>query len=792
LNVARLTVLTLTLALSLFLTACASGLQKVSACGSAPACPAGTACVSSTCVPIADAGAGGGGGAECQTDADCTTMASRCLMGACVNCLTESDCPVGTCSPGHSCVPLPDGCGTAEPLDLSQGPVHVSGSLLKAADDTRLSCATSTQGNDVVYALKVKAEGRLVVSVQTDGSFRPAVELRAQCTDALNPIQCSHASASQAAIAGLQVDPLAVGTYYLWLDSDDGAAGDFTLDVSLETPQPSDWCSGTTVYDIGDQPVVVTGSTVGLKDDTQGTCGGDGAPDAVFGIRTRTAVQLRFDLSTSTQGFSPLFYVRQVCAIDGPGEQVACLSGANTSFTLPTFGPGDLYLIVDGSSENALNSAGDFTMTITPSPAAAPPTNDKCGFAQQLALPPTGTGSVSVQSDTTSATDDSAGCGGAGAPDLVYSFHLDQPRLVQTTVTPLLGANYRPMVYLRPANACMSEQATDQIACTYAPDFGQSVTSLVPSLPAGDWFLWVDGVYSWGPFNLQVNTAEPPPPPANDSCAAPTALNVSSGAGTLTGTTLGGTEDLTAGRCSAPPGGSSPDVVFGISLQAGSFVGLDLKTAPGSTLLPVVELRGGGQGLQCTASMQANELDGCNWGDEAAPGRAVYTEPNLVGGAYWIWVEGDDGSQGDFSLRVVTENTPPAPANDNCQSVTVPLAPGMVASADTRNAMADAMDALLTGDPTQFGRDVVYTVVVSNNSTLTLTVTPDLTDGTLLRPIVALRTVCNDPSTTVASAAASDYGAIWSHTFTQLAPGTYYLWVGGVRQSSGAFTLQLQ
>jgi hypothetical protein len=701
------------------------------------------------------------------------------------------DCPVGTCSPNHACVPLPDGCLTVETLDLSKGPVHLTGSLSKAADDTRLSCATSTQGNDLVYTFTTASSGRLVATATTDGSFRPALELRSSCTGAQNPLGCNKAGASNNNSVTLQIDPLPNGTYWLWLDSDDGSAGDFTLDVTLENPQLADSCSAPDLIELKDSPVVLTGSTVGLKDDGAGTCGGQGGPDAVFAMHTGGPKSIRVELTTTTPGYAPVFYLRQRCDSADPADQVACVaSGPNQAFTVPLFGPGVLYLFIDGQAGNQFVTAGDFTLTVTPMDAAQPPQNDTCGFAQTLALPAIGSGSVSVQSDTTAALDNSDGCGGAGSPDLVYRFHLDQPRLVQTTVTPLSGANYLPLVYLRPGNACSSEAANDQVACTYAFNWGQPVTSVVPSLPAGDWFLWVDGfLYTSGPFNLQVDTADPPPPPPNDTCSMPGMLNVTSGYGTVTGTTLGATQDVVDSRCTAPPGVSSPDVVYGISLAQPSFIGLDLKASQSSALQPVVELRGGPNVLTCTDSLLGSSLLGCNWGDYAVPNRTVFTAPSVDPGEYYVWVEGDYGSQGDFSLRVVTEAPPPPAPNDTCQSLSAPLSLGMTVSGDTRNAQADAMDPLLGGD---FGRDVVYTVVVGSNSTLTVTVTPDPTEGTLLRPALALRATCNDPNTTVDAVEANDYGVPFSHTFTQLPANTYYLWVGGVRQSSGAFTLQLQ
>ncbi len=773
----------------LALCACGAALKAQSTPCGFTFCSAGQVCSSNRCVTPPPPDDGGTGG--CQGDSDCAV--GRCLLstGTCVACLSESDCALGTCNQAHACVALPDGCLSAELVDLSQGPVHLSGNLERAADDTHVSCAASAQGNDLVYQLTVPQQGRLVAKVVSDGSFRPAIELRPTCSGTANPLACTHASAALSTTANLQLDPVPAGTYFLWVDSDDGAAGAFTLELSLENPPPADSCSSPTFVQLDDTPLTLSGSTVNLKDDTSGTCGGKGAPDAVFAIRADARKQIRFEVASTTAGYSPIVYVRQACEDASAFDQVACLAGPDQAFTLPAFGPGLLYVFIDGAPNNQLVSAGAFTLTVTPSDAAAPPTNDSCGLAQTLPLAPTGMDSVSVQSDTTAAGNDSSGCFGQLGDDLVYQFHLDVPRLVQVTVKPLLGSGYRPVVYLRPANMCTSEDPGQQVGCTRAVDFGASVTTVVPSLPAGDWFLWVDGYLSDGPFNLQVDTGDPPAAPANDTCVSPAALNVGSGYGTVSGSTLGAADDVSDAYCTYPSGVSSPDVVYGLSLSTPVFLGLDLKAAAGSSLEPVVELRGGTSGSTCTSSEDPGMLIGCNWGDPGVPNRAVYTASSVGPGEYWIWVEGDQASQGDFSLRVVTGPPASAPPNDGCQALATPLAVGSNVSGDTRGAHADALDPALDGAPEDFGPDVVYPLTLSSSS-VTLTVTPDATAGTLLRPVVALRTACSDANSTVRVAAGGDYGAPASFTFSNLTPGTYYLWVGGVRQSTGAFTLEVQ
>ena len=95
-------------------------------------------------------------------------------------------------------------------------------------------------------------------------------------------------------------------------------------------------------------------------------------------------------------------------------------------------------------------------------------------------------------------------------PDLVYRFTTAQPKKVTALLTPNVST-YKVAVYLR--SSCGSLAAADQVDCGIGSGNGAAKSLTVPNLPAGTYWVWVDGAYSTntmsGPFTLRVTLEDP-------------------------------------------------------------------------------------------------------------------------------------------------------------------------------------------------------------------------------------------------------------------------------------------
>ncbi len=211
-----------------------------------------------------------------------------------------------------------------------------------------------------------------------------------------------------------------LGEHSIQVKETGGAGGDVKMFAYVIYPftkssaPMNDTCDSPVMLDISDT-VTVTGTTEDVMGKIKATdanigpfCGGSGGPDVTYGFALDDWRSL--DISV-TAAFSSRFYVRKGNCADG--EVVAC---GTESLNTGVLEPGTYYLIVDS---NGNLHKGDFSMTVVPSPPDAPD-NDSCAAPQQLIFQ----NNMSQASGMTLFSNDlsSAPCGGAGAPENVFTF----------------------------------------------------------------------------------------------------------------------------------------------------------------------------------------------------------------------------------------------------------------------------------------------------------------------------------------------------------------------------------
>ncbi|WP_293893186.1 T9SS type A sorting domain-containing protein [Flavobacterium sp.] len=225
-----------------------------------------------------------------------------------------------------------------------------------------------------------------------------------------------------------------------------------------------------------------------------------------------------------------------------------------------------------------------------------------------------------------------------------------------------------------------------------------------------------------------VLTVNPPPPPANDECAAAIALTVNPdyACGTVTsGTTLGGTQSLAATPCFGNP---DDDVWF-------SFVAT--ATSHRIVLSNVVAV--GGTGTSTDAYMQV--LSGV-CGSQTS---VLCSDPDTgtatgltIGGTYYVRVY-TYGTTNNITFNLCVGTPPPAPANDEC-SAAIPLTAGGIYSDHlTDGTTSSATTSSQTAPTTCFGfvgGDVWFSVTVPASGSITIETGNSTTGATGLDTVV--------------------------------------------------------
>jgi hypothetical protein len=406
-----------------------------------------------------------------------------------------------------------------------------------------------------------------------------------------------------------------------------------------------------------------------------------------------------------------------------------------------------------------------------------PPANATCATPQALTFSGTQT---AVQGDTNTATNDITGvkCGDFtffDGPQLYYSIQLEAQKeyLVLAETDPM---GYGATLYAFPASTACSATAINP-ACyyTYSSPMNPGPRHLVlnPTVTE-DWIVVVDAydASGGGSFTLRIQELTAP---ANDTCAAATALSFPSGQSYLNvlGQTLKATSavNLATTDCTGQTT-LGPDVFYQLPVKANhsySFflVPPDMITDMALYLFTDCANVAG----TCGTGM------GADMGTGGSPEMLSYSP--TADGTILIGVDGRNAVDlGVFALDI-TEIGPP-PANDTCAGAETLTFDG-TGVATSQGDLTSATDTIpmlncAMGMPL-FGPELFYQVTLTANQSYTITVTPDAT----FDPVVYLLSGCNIvPGTCLQAVNNAMFGMAETLSYTPTTTGSVIIGVDGM------------
>ncbi|MGB0590305.1 MAG: hypothetical protein ACPGU1_11545 [Myxococcota bacterium] len=256
----------------------------------------------------------------------------------------------------ESSPPANDTCTTPLAIDLSEGPVVLSGTTedvmgkVQATDANSADCG-GEGGADVTF--RIDLAERSLINVAATSPFPMRLYLRSE--------SCSDGEVVYCATDDFSTTPLEPGTYFLVVDADEpGAKGNFTLGVSL-TPALlpiNDTCETAVELIFSNAGIAThTSSTLYSLDQYSAFCGGDGGPDLVYAFTAGTGEAV--DIAVTSDDFTPVLHLyKGACA--EPESIITCTDTG--SIQIPGGLGGDYWLVVDSPGEAEW---GDYDLTVT-------------------------------------------------------------------------------------------------------------------------------------------------------------------------------------------------------------------------------------------------------------------------------------------------------------------------------------------------------------------------------------------------------------------------------------------
>ncbi len=411
------------------------------------------------------------------------------------------------------------------------------------------------------------------------------------------------------------------------------------------TSSGNDACAGAQALVFSGDTAAVVGNTSTAFDDAQASCT-TGGKDLVYSFTLTSPRSVTATATSSAYSGGLAVYLRRSCAAaaDELGCRAQTWSWTNDPVSVSVkanhLPAGTYFVWVDGT---AAGEAGAFRLEVTLGAAATLPANDTCAGAQALQFV---SDKATVNASTANALNDSRGrCGGSLGPDVVYSFTLTAPRALQASVT---SSEFGPV--LRLTKDCQTPEK--ELVCkatVYSWPSSAYVSLTYTYLPAGTYYLWVDGTADlqapWGgAFRLEATLSAAVTPPVNDTCAGAQAMTFVGDKATATGTTLGALPDWP---------NVAKDVVYTFTHTGPHAVRAKLAYDTDATLCLYRACNDSGSLVACSPGSSSNDTE-------------ELFVPNLPGGTYFLWVFEDTLANYPFNLEVTLATAYGKPANDSC------------------------------------------------------------------------------------------------------------------------------
>lgn len=394
--------------------------------------------------------------------------------------LDVAELPASTAAPNRSCQTAQE-LAPDQPLSLN---LALAGEPLDSSCDTGLG--------DLFYAFTLAQPADVRLSAQAlDDIGLPRVSLRNDgCAEPEDELSCS-----QGAVALVRHHSLAAGTYRVALSS--SAPGDALLLLELAPPTAApvtDRCEGAPELTANLTDVT---SFVDHIADIEGSC----APafvDAAWALELTEASDVLLAARFSPGDAGAVALVEEACG--AAGVRGCSRVGINPARVSEQGVPPGRYRVV---LESARGLPATLTAAVRPArPRTLVPTSDDCiGI---LTIPPDG---GFFQGNTQNHDNDfTASCDFGtpnGSPDQILRLVLDRPRRV---LLDMRGSNFDTLLNIRQGLECPGQELAD----TCAVAVGEDQSYLDVQLPAGEYFVQVDGYAgSFGTWFLDVFLMDP-------------------------------------------------------------------------------------------------------------------------------------------------------------------------------------------------------------------------------------------------------------------------------------------